>query len=104
MIYRNAEMLRMTRLTEHLATTMAVDEVSLEIPQGQIVGVIGPSGAGRSAAPEPPGAIARRSCASPCCSKSFLSCQVIPGTTANRIHIPQPLSTSWAPAVLAYTW
>jgi ABC-type branched-subunit amino acid transport system ATPase component len=66
-------MLRMARLTKPFGTTMAVDEVSLEIPQGHIVGVIGRSGAGKSTASEPRRAIARRSCASPSCHKSFPS-------------------------------
>jgi phosphonate transport system ATP-binding protein len=41
-------MLKVDGLSKHYATVKAVDRVSLEIPQGQMVGVIGRSGAGKS--------------------------------------------------------
>lgn len=41
-------MLEITGLTKQFATTRAVDEVSLTIPDGQMVGIIGRSGAGKS--------------------------------------------------------
>jgi len=41
-------MLKVDGLSRHYATVKAVDRVSLEIPQGQLVGVIGRSGAGKS--------------------------------------------------------
>ena len=41
-------MLRMEKLTRRFGTTLAVDGVCLEVPQGQMVGIIGRSGAGKS--------------------------------------------------------
>jgi phosphonate transport system ATP-binding protein len=41
-------MLKVDGLSKHYATVKAVDRVSLDIPQGQFVGVIGRSGAGKS--------------------------------------------------------
>ena len=41
-------MLKIDRLSKHYSTVKAVDSVSLEIPSGQMVGVIGRSGAGKS--------------------------------------------------------
>jgi phosphonate transport system ATP-binding protein len=41
-------MLRTDKLVKCFGTTVAVDEVSVEIPAGQMVGVIGRSGAGKS--------------------------------------------------------
>jgi phosphonate transport system ATP-binding protein len=41
-------MLRIDGLAKHYATVRAVDTVSLEIPEGQLVGIIGRSGAGKS--------------------------------------------------------
>ncbi len=41
-------MLKVDGLSKHYATVKAVDRVSLDIPQGQLVGVIGRSGAGKS--------------------------------------------------------
>ncbi len=39
---------RLDNLTRQFGTNKAVDSVSLEIPAGQMVGVIGRSGAGKS--------------------------------------------------------
>ncbi|MGL4197796.1 MAG: ATP-binding cassette domain-containing protein, partial [Allorhizobium sp.] len=39
---------RLDNLTRQFGTTKAVDSVTLEIPAGQMVGVIGRSGAGKS--------------------------------------------------------
>ncbi|MPY75779.1 MAG: phosphonate ABC transporter ATP-binding protein [Alphaproteobacteria bacterium] len=41
-------MLKVDGLAKHYATVKAVDNVSLEIPEGQLVGIIGRSGAGKS--------------------------------------------------------
>jgi phosphonate transport system ATP-binding protein len=41
-------MLKVDELSKHYATVKAVDRVSLEIPEGQMVGVIGRSGVGKS--------------------------------------------------------
>jgi phosphonate transport system ATP-binding protein len=41
-------MLSMRKLSKHFGTTIAVDDVTLQIPTGQMVGVIGRSGAGKS--------------------------------------------------------
>ncbi len=41
-------MLRLDKLTKQFGTKTAVDSVSLDIPKGQFVGVIGRSGAGKS--------------------------------------------------------
>ena len=41
-------MLKVVRLAKHFAAAKAVDDVSLEIPEGQMVGIIGRSGAGKS--------------------------------------------------------
>jgi phosphonate transport system ATP-binding protein len=41
-------MLRVAKLTKHFGPTVAVDDVTLEIPPGQMVGIIGRSGAGKS--------------------------------------------------------
>lgn len=41
-------MLRLVNVTKSFGTLNAVDHVSLEIPQGQMVGIIGSSGAGKS--------------------------------------------------------
>jgi phosphonate transport system ATP-binding protein len=41
-------MLRMEKLTRRVGATLAVDGVCLEVPQGQMVGIIGRSGAGKS--------------------------------------------------------
>ena len=41
-------MLRIKRLSRHFGSVRAVDTVDLEIPDGQLVGVIGRSGAGKS--------------------------------------------------------
>lgn len=41
-------MLKVDELARHFATVKAVDRVSLEIPEGQMVGIIGRSGAGKS--------------------------------------------------------
>jgi ABC-type branched-chain amino acid transport systems, ATPase component len=40
--------LSLNGLTRTFGATLAVDDVTLSIPQGQFVGVIGPSGAGKS--------------------------------------------------------
>jgi len=41
-------MLRISRVTRRFGDKIAVDDVSLDIPQGQMVGIIGRSGAGKS--------------------------------------------------------
>jgi phosphonate transport system ATP-binding protein len=41
-------MLKVDRLAKHYPAVKAVDDVSLEIPEGQMVGIIGRSGAGKS--------------------------------------------------------
>jgi phosphonate transport system ATP-binding protein len=41
-------MLRIERLTKKFGTLVAVDDVSFEVPAGQMVGIIGRSGAGKS--------------------------------------------------------
>ena len=41
-------MLEINRLSKHFGQVAAVDKVALEIPEGQMVGVIGRSGAGKS--------------------------------------------------------
>lgn len=41
-------MLRIETLAKRFGTTVAVDDVTLQIPPGQMVGVIGRSGAGKS--------------------------------------------------------
>ena len=41
-------MLRIENLSKHFNVVKAVDSVSIEIPQGQMLGVIGSSGAGKS--------------------------------------------------------
>ena len=41
-------MLKIDGLAKHYATVKAVDNVSLDIPEGQLVGIIGRSGAGKS--------------------------------------------------------
>ncbi len=41
-------MLKIDGLSKHYSTVKAVDDVSLEIPTGQMVGIIGRSGAGKS--------------------------------------------------------
>jgi phosphonate transport system ATP-binding protein len=41
-------MLRIERLAKHFGTTVAVNALSVQIPPGQMVGVIGRSGAGKS--------------------------------------------------------
>ena len=43
-----APMLQITDLTVRFGTTAAVDRVTLGVPAGQMVGVIGRSGAGKS--------------------------------------------------------
>jgi len=40
--------LKIDRVSKHFASTAAVDGVALEIPEGQMVGIIGRSGAGKS--------------------------------------------------------
>src|SRR5688572_8774226 len=41
-------MLKLERLTRKFGALVAVDEVSFEVPSGQMVGIIGRSGAGKS--------------------------------------------------------
>lgn len=41
-------MLRLTNITKRFGDTVAVDDVSIEIPNGQMLGIIGRSGAGKS--------------------------------------------------------
>lgn len=41
-------MLHLAQLTKHFGVTVAVDHITLDIPPGQMVGVIGRSGAGKS--------------------------------------------------------
>ena len=41
-------MLKLERLTRKFGSLVAVDEVSFEVPSGQMVGIIGRSGAGKS--------------------------------------------------------
>jgi phosphonate transport system ATP-binding protein len=41
-------MLKIVKLSKHYGSIHAVDEVSLDIPEGQMVGIIGRSGAGKS--------------------------------------------------------
>jgi phosphonate transport system ATP-binding protein len=41
-------MLRMAQLSKHFGATVAVDNVTLDVPPGQMVGIIGRSGAGKS--------------------------------------------------------
>lgn len=41
-------MLKLERLTKSFGVVTAVDGVTLEIPRGQMVGILGPSGAGKS--------------------------------------------------------
>src|SRR5439155_9955817 len=42
------EMISVLRLTKRFGTQVAVDELSFEIPAGQIVGFLGPNGAGKT--------------------------------------------------------
>src|ERR1051326_45544 len=42
------KMISVKQLTKRFGTQVAVDELSLEIPAGQIVGFLGPNGAGKS--------------------------------------------------------
>jgi len=46
----NRFMLKIDGLSKHYSTVKAVDNVSLEIPAGEMVGIIGRSGAGKSRA------------------------------------------------------
>ena len=41
-------MLKLSRVTRRFGTNVAVDTVSIDVPEGQMVGVIGASGAGKS--------------------------------------------------------
>ncbi|MBN8889613.1 MAG: ATP-binding cassette domain-containing protein, partial [Rhodospirillales bacterium] len=41
-------MLHLRGLTRRFGAKVAVDDVTLDIPSGQMVGIIGPSGAGKS--------------------------------------------------------
>ena len=41
-------MISLNQLTKHYGTQVAVENLSLEIPDGQIVGFLGPNGAGKS--------------------------------------------------------
>ncbi len=41
-------MIRVSHLTKKYGTSTAVDDISFEVPAGQIVGYLGPNGAGKS--------------------------------------------------------
>jgi ABC-2 type transport system ATP-binding protein len=41
-------MIRVTELTKHYGTTLALDRLSLEIPAGAVFGLLGPNGAGKT--------------------------------------------------------
>ena len=41
-------MIHVSHLTKRYGKTVAVDDISFEVPQGQIVGYLGPNGAGKS--------------------------------------------------------
>jgi ABC-2 type transport system ATP-binding protein len=45
---RSLTLIQLKELTRHFGDKVAVDRISLEIPQGQLVGYLGPNGAGKT--------------------------------------------------------